>query len=203
MVGSACQCRECRPGTGPRPCARRSGDSPWPRRTLASQFFETARVLPTLASSTSQMAMISHSDGEESIGVGGRIPRSRSGRCARRSAGGETCAPAASTEVVVEDWRKARRVVFMAVLSYRAQAAPVVVVCRPRWSFEGAWIGTRAGARVACGDACGNVRVACRGSGGSLLSHAPPSGRRLNLSLMKDRLAVCRLTPARRPRIGW
>ena len=31
--------------------------------------------------------------------------------------------------------------------------------------------------------------------GGSLLSHAPDKLRRLNLSLMKDRLAVCRLTP--------
>jgi hypothetical protein len=31
--------------------------------------------------------------------------------------------------------------------------------------------------------------------GGSLLSHAPAKRRRLNLSLMKDRLAVCRSTP--------
>jgi hypothetical protein len=31
--------------------------------------------------------------------------------------------------------------------------------------------------------------------GGSPLSHAPAKRRCLNLSLMKDRLAVCRLTP--------
>ena len=35
--------------------------------------------------------------------------------------------------------------------------------------------------------------------GGSLLSHAPAEQRRLNLSLMKDQLAVCRLTPGEKP----